>query len=336
VSAGTSATASAKKIAIFNHKGGVGKTTLTMNVASMLASLGRRVLLVDTDPQCNLTSYLVAEEVVDSLLDEADGANGQTIWSAIKPVSDALGGVRRVQPIETSTARLFLVPGDIRLSEFEADLNDFWNECLQRKGRGFRGTAAISELVNGLCVELEIDYVFYDSGPNIGPLNRAILLDCDYFVVPVACDLFSLRALKTLGRTLHDWINTWQTITELAPTSMPLLGGRPVFLGYIPERFKIYRGTLTQEHSAFVSKIDREINRQIVGVLREIDPGLIADRTKFALGSLKDFGVLVSASQSEGVPLYEVGSGSQVQRSAAYEAIYDISKTLDNYVRETA
>ena len=321
-----------KKISIFNHKGGVGKTTLTMNVAAVLARMGRRVLLVDTDPQCNLTSYLVAEEVVDDLLDRADSSGGQTIWSALKPVSDALGGVRIITPIETSSPGLFLVPGDIRLSEFESDLNDFWNECLQRKGRGFRGTSAISELVNQICDDLMIDYVFYDSGPNIGPLNRVVLLDCDYFVIPVACDLFSLRALKTLGRTLHGWVNTWQTITELAPTSMPLLSGKPVFLGYIPEGFKIYAGHLTNQHGAFVSKIDRAINSQIVSVLRDLDPSLIASRKKFALGSLKDFGVLVSASQSAGVPLYDVTTGSQLQRESAFESLYEIGKTLDDYV----
>jgi cellulose biosynthesis protein BcsQ len=54
----------AKRIALFNHKGGVGKTTLTVNIAAALGSMGKRVLLVDADPQCNLTSYLVAEDVV--------------------------------------------------------------------------------------------------------------------------------------------------------------------------------------------------------------------------------------------------------------------------------
>lgn len=79
------------RISIFNHKGGVGKTTLTMNLGAALAELGRRVLLVDSDPQCNLTAYLVAEEVVDDLLDNADTDTGQTIWSALRPISEASG-----------------------------------------------------------------------------------------------------------------------------------------------------------------------------------------------------------------------------------------------------
>ena len=65
-----------------------------MNIAAALADLGKRVLLVDSDPQCNLTSYLIASDVLDDLLDRADTGKGSTVWSALKPVSEALGGFR--------------------------------------------------------------------------------------------------------------------------------------------------------------------------------------------------------------------------------------------------
>src|SRR5438552_10262440 len=99
-----------------------------MNLGAALVERGRRVLLVDSDPQCNLTSYLVDAEVVDDLLDRSDSEDGRTLWSAVKPVAEAMGGIDVVEPIELSVDGLFLVPGDIRLSEFEGDLNDFWGQ----------------------------------------------------------------------------------------------------------------------------------------------------------------------------------------------------------------
>jgi cellulose biosynthesis protein BcsQ len=301
-----------------------------MNLAATLARDGKRVLLVDSDPQCNLTSYLLDAEVVDDLLDHSDSDEGQTVWSALKPVSEALGSFAQVTPIETAIPNLFLIPGDIRLSEFETDLTDFWAQCLQRKMRGFRGTTALSELVNAASVQLKADYVCYDSGPNIGPLNRAILLDCDCFIVPVACDLFSLRALKTLGRTLVDWIKAWATIADLAPEGTYLLPGRPMFLGYVPEGFKVYGGTVAKQHSRFLSLIEKEVHSQIVSLLNELDPDLAPGRLRdFKLGEVKNFGSLVPASQRAGLPLYEVDAGSADQREDARRSLLSIARKLD-------
>ena len=324
----------AVRISIFNHKGGVGKTTLTMNVAATLARMGRRVLLVDSDPQCNLTSYLVAEEVVDDLLDRSDGEEGQTVWSALKPISEAMGSFRVVKPIEPGIEGLFLLPGDIRLSEFETDLTEFWGLSLQRKLRGFRGTTALSELVGEVAREHRIDYVFYDSGPNIGPLNRAILLDCDYFIVPVACDLFSLRALSTLGRTLGTWVSDWLSISNLAPEGVYLLGGYPTFLGYIPEGFKIYGGAVASQPSKYLSRIDKEIHEQIVTVLRRLDPRLVETTSqRYKLGEIKNFGTLIPTSQQQGKPIYEVEGGAPYQRTEARTAFRSLATRIDRRVR---
>ena len=60
-----------KTLAIFNHKGGVGKTTLAVNAADALVDLGFRVMLVDADPQCNLTSFYLPEKELDELLGES-------------------------------------------------------------------------------------------------------------------------------------------------------------------------------------------------------------------------------------------------------------------------
>jgi cellulose biosynthesis protein BcsQ len=89
-----------KTLSMFNHKGGVGKTTLTVNVADALVDLGFKVLLVDADPQCNLTSFYLTEEQLDQLLNESDESKGNTIWSAIKPVVDGKGPIKDIVPFK--------------------------------------------------------------------------------------------------------------------------------------------------------------------------------------------------------------------------------------------
>ena len=319
------------RISVFNHKGGVGKTTLTMNIAATLADMGKRVLLVDTDPQCNLTSYLIADDVVDDLLDRADSAKGQTIWSALKPISEAMGGFKAINPIETGIPRLHILPGDVRLSEFETDLAEYWGQCLQRKIKGFRGTTALSELVDKIAHDIKADYVFFDSGPNIGPLNRIVVLDSDFLIVPVACDLFSLRALKTLGRTLVQWIRDWETIAALAPEDIDLLKGRPKLMGYIPEGFRVYGNEISREYSSFLSKIEKEFYSQLVVLLNEVDPTLAGGKLRdFRLGEIKNFGVLIPASQKSGLALYDVKEGPKAQKQVAREALFALAKRIDD------
>jgi len=147
-----------------------------LNIAAAVASLGKQVLLVDSDPQCNLTSYLLEDSVVDNLLDHSDDPRGETLWSAVKPIVEATGDVLTIEPKELSAENLYLLPGDIRLSDFESELNQLWADCTQRKVKGFRGTSALSAVVNDVAKAFGIDFVFFDSGPNIGPLNRSILL----------------------------------------------------------------------------------------------------------------------------------------------------------------
>lgn len=318
---------SAKRISIFNHKGGVGKTTLTFNIATAVARLGKRVLLVDTDPQCNLTAYLIEGTVVDDLLDHSDDSDGKTTWSAVKPVVEGLGSVHKIATFSLPQQNLFLAAGDIRLSDFEAELSTFWGECLQRKARGYRGTTALSMLVSELSSEKDIDFVFYDSGPNIGALNRVILLDCDYFIIPVACDLFSVRALKTLGRTLAAWISEWSMIASLAPDGTYLLPGDPKFLGYVPQNFSMYRGSVASQQASYLSLIDKSIRTDVVAVLRKVQPKFVPPASP-KLGEVKDFGSLVVASQREGRPIDSVSAGTTDQRSTARNTFRDIAKKI--------
>lgn len=316
------------RLVLYNHKGGVGKTTLTVNIASALAAAGKRVLLVDTDPQCNITSYLVETNVVNKWLDESDTDTGTTIWSAIKPVAESSGSVKKLKPYERLKG-IYLIPGDIRLSEFEQDLNQIWTECLQRKVRGFRGASAISELVSSAAERVRADFVFYDVGPNIGPLNRVVLLDCDYFIVPAACDLFSTRALSTLGHSLDSWIREWQVISQLAPDNTLLLPGRPTFIGYILQKFRVYGGALSDGFSQYAAMLERAAHADIATVLRKIDKSLANTSLSYnKLGQVKDFGKIAAQAQAQGVAFENVSGGTPYQREEARKEFGAIARRI--------
>lgn len=315
------------RITIFNHKGGVGKTTLTANIAFALSSLGRSVLLVDSDPQCNLTSYLLSDDVVDDLLNHSSSTDGRTIWTAVKPVFDNTGLGKLVAP--TMVGDIALLPGDIRLSEFEEFLGDAWADGFKRRLGGLRATSSISELVSRLHEQRPFDFVFYDTGPNIGPLNRVLLLDSDFFIVPVACDLFSVRALSTLGQTIKRWIIDAATVASIAPDDAMLLRSEPRFLGYIPQRFKMYGQTMTREANSYLRQIRNRVHDDVSSVLRRINEDLAPARsTDPVVGRVKDFTSIVQRAQQEGIAIWECSVRNKKEKDAAKVAFEKIASYI--------
>ena len=315
------------RITIYNHKGGVGKTTLTVNVAFALSSLGKSVLLVDSDPQCNLTSYLLADDVVDDLLDHSNDQNGRTIWSAVKPVIDSTGSVRLVDLTEIGDVAL--LPGDIRLSEFEEFLGDAWADGFKRRMGALRATSSISYLISSLHRQRDFDFVFYDTGPNIGPLNRVLLLDSDFFIVPVACDLFSTRALATLGHTIKKWITDAETIDAIAPDDAMALKGRPKFLGYIPQRFRVYGQSMTREAESYHKKIRSRVYKDISSVLRKIDKRLApAYPISPLVGRVRNLESAVQRAQREGVPIWDCTASNTKLKKSARKSFFHIAERI--------
>lgn len=319
-------------LTLFNHKGGVGKTTLTVNLAFSLASRGKRVLLVDSDPQCNLTSYLVEAEVVDKLLDESEGPAGKTVWSALRPLVESGGGLGKIEPLERADG-VYLVPGDIRLSDFEVHLQQSWLDCLQRKIRGFTETSALALLSLECAASINADYIIYDVGPNIGPLNRAILLGCDYFIVPAACDFFSTRALKTLGHTIVNWMRDWDIIARLAPTGVPLLGGRPCYLGYVLQRFRMYGGELASSYKEYAKELEKRSYSELVTAIRDVDANLARGSiSQFNLGQIKDFATIATLAQTQGRPIFSVDGGVPYLKDEAREAFAKLAEKVETRI----
>jgi len=294
-----------KKLALFNHKGGVGKTTLAVNIADALAEAGKRVLLVDADPQCNLTAFYLEEGDLDRLLGASgDDEFGKTLWSAVQPVSLGRGDVKEIPAIEVAP-KVFLAPGDVLLADYEEELAGAWNDSFARKTRGYDVMCGLSKAVDILGRQTRADIAIYDVGPNVGPLNRAVLLDSDYFITPVAADLFSLRALTTVGRSITRWISDWATVRSLADASeLPrLLNGKPVYAGYLSSAYKVAKGRkAAHPHAYWESKLAPRVRDKIAVPLRQIDPNL-APGSDHKISSVKNFHSLAPDGQSWGVPI---------------------------------
>lgn len=238
-------------VAMFNNKGGVGKTTLTYHLAHMLQRLGHRVLAVDLDPQSNLTAQFLEEDDLAILWHEpqspawpvAAGAQGKligpvssdtgTIATALAPIREGLGDIDPPRPVQI-TDGLWLLPGDLELSGFEDKLSETWFRCFDGDKAALRATTAFHRLIETAQADVGAEIVLIDVGPNLGAINRAALLSADTVLTPLAADLFSLRGLHNLGPTLRSWRSTWQNIVRpKIPSSISAPTGSMAPLGYV-------------------------------------------------------------------------------------------------------
>lgn len=279
---------------------------MTVNLADAFCDLSKSVLLVDADPQCNLTSFYIDEADLEKLLGDSDDKDSaSTIWSAIKPVVVGRGGVKEIAHWQVASRKLYILPGDVLLSDYEEELPTAWTDSFVRKTRGYDVMTALSRLVNAVAERVGADIVMYDMGPNVGALNRAILLDCDYFVTPVAADLFSLRALTTVGRSVAKWATDWATIRGMASdedrAALPL--GMPHYLGYVTSAYKVGRGAkATEAHTGWEKNIGPRVRYRVIDTLRKANEALATPGAS-KLGGIRNFHTLAPEAQRHGVAI---------------------------------
>jgi chromosome partitioning protein len=162
-------------LAVANQKGGVGKTTTTINVAACLAEMGRRVLLIDLDPQANATSGLG--------IDRKDVAvSAYDVLVLGQPLADAR--------IATAIPGLDLIPSDIALAGSEIEL-----VAMARRER--RLEYALEAIEPG-----SLDYIFIDSPPSLGLLTVNAVVAAHALLVPIQCEFFALEGLGLLTHTI--------------------------------------------------------------------------------------------------------------------------------------
>jgi len=287
-----------KTIALFNNKGGVGKTTLAYHLGFMFAELGHRVVFADLDPQANLSTMCLTEDRLESIW-ELDPR--PTIYGAIGRLRRGLGDVEPHNP-EPVTGRIVLVTGDLQLSELEDDLSQQWPKCLEGDERAFRVTTALHRVVADVGHRSGADVGVLDVGPNFGAINRAALIAADYVMVPVAPDLFSMQGLQNVGPRLDTWREHWNDRRARAPKlgfDLPLGYMRP--LGYVVARHSVLAGGAVK---AFQRWIDRMpgVYRQSFGQPAAVGLDIATD--EYCLAQLKDYRSLMPMAQEAKKPMF--------------------------------
>jgi chromosome partitioning protein len=163
-----------KVIAVFNQKGGVGKTTTNVNLSSCIAVRGKKVLVVDIDPQGNTTSGL--------------GIDKKTLKKTIYEV--LIGEVKAEEVIlPTAVENLSIIPSSVQLAGAEIELTEF--EAREKM---------LKETLKG--VRDNYDYIFIDCPPSLGLLTINALAAADSVLIPIQCEYYALEGVSQLMNTI--------------------------------------------------------------------------------------------------------------------------------------
>ena len=292
---------SAPIIAFFNNKGGVGKTSLVYHLSWMYADMGLKVLAADLDPQSNLTAAFLEEERLEEFW--PDGEHNKTVYGSIEPLLRGVGDILESPHAEEIDERIHLLVGDLALLRFEDELSSQWPLCLDRKERAFRVISAFWRIINRIVSEHDIKMVLVDLGPNLGAINRSILVASDYFAVPLIPDLFSLQGLKNLGPSIRDWREGWNDRRERNPdTNLDLPEGRMEPLGYVMMQHAEKLGRPVRAYKRWADKIPMVYARYVLDL--EADSNIKTDTNQ--LGLIKHYRSLMPMAQEAHKPIFHL------------------------------
>ena len=188
----------ARIIAVTNQKGGVGKTTTAVNLSACIAAQGKRVLLIDIDPQGNATS--------------GSGISKESITSSVYDVM-----VNDIPPMEavlpTEVENLFVMPSNIQLAGAEIELVSALarEHVLKRQLDLLRG---------------EFDYIFIDCPPSLGLLTLNALTASDSVLVPIQCEYYALEGLSQLMNTVRLVKKRLNPSLDIEGVALTMLDGR--------------------------------------------------------------------------------------------------------------
>jgi cellulose biosynthesis protein BcsQ len=336
-----------KIINLFNHKGGVSKTTTVFNLGWMLASLGKRVIMADFDPQCNLTGMVLGYQGVDDLetIYEADPPNN--LKDALLPVFES-----KPKPIVGPSCfkvigndNLMLLAGHIGLAEYETTLGiaqELSGSLLPLRNL----PGSLRYVLELTATEYKADFVLVDMSPSLGPFNQNLLMTSDNFIVPLHSDYFSSMALLSLAKTLPRW-KLWATtaynIEVLREADYPFTKPHATFIGAIVQKYRPRNGRASSAFQRWIDKLTSGLKTELIPSLEKAELLNVAQfRLKAGLDpwtpimEVADFNSLIALSQEHQVPVYALTPTMTNQKGAVWEQTRENMGVFETAFRECA
>jgi cellulose biosynthesis protein BcsQ len=305
----------AKIINFFNHKGGVSKTTTVFNLAWMLGTMGKKVIVADFDPQCNLTGMVLGYQGVEDLEGTYRESPPNNIKDALSPAFESKP--RRITSAECITVRgndnMFLLPGHIGLAEYETTLGiaqELSGSLLPLKNL----PGSIRYMLMETGEQYQADYIFVDMSPSLGPINQNLLMTSDHFVVPLHPDYFSAMALSSLARVLPRW-RSWAEMASglelLRTADYPFREPQATFIGAIIQKYRPRMGSASKAFQHWIDQLVAGLKDQLVPQLTKaklLNPAEFRDRAGIdpwePIMEVADFNSSIAQSQEHQIPVY--------------------------------
>jgi len=278
-----------KIISLFNNKGGVGKSTLSFHIAHALAEKGIKTLMIDLDPQSNLTLQCMPpneleriwkEELpfIEDFQDALTSSNlsfdefiktPRSIHCLLKPIEDGVYESSSIGAVYKINENLGLIPGSLSLHTYEDKLAKNWSDAFMGEPQAIRLITSIRNICNEAAREFQYEIAILDTSPSLGILNRIIISTSTGFFVPCMPDMFSTFGIINIGQALKDWKKQFDTMYSLLPDkkrkSFP--SNFVKFLGFTIYNAKKYEGqneyNLATAHYSYVREMPNIIRKYI-------------------------------------------------------------------------